>query len=108
MTVLSTQPADLAELTVDDLIHRPGVYVVTITPDQAKELLVRNTNNRRQKDRAIAEYARAMRTGAWQVTNQGLGFDKKGTLADGQNRLLACIEADTPFTTLVATGLDPE
>lgn len=107
-TTLPAQPADLAELTVEDLIYRPGVYVTTITPDTAKRLLERNRNNRPVQKRAVETYARDMREGRWRRTNQGLGFDTLGNLVDGQNRLLACVEADAPFTTTVATGLEPD
>lgn len=108
MTTLSPTPVDLDELQVEDLIHRPGVYVVTLTPADATRLLERNVANRRPKDRAIEEYARAMRTGQWHRTNQGIGFNTRGELVDGQNRLIACQRADVPFTTLVATGLEVE
>jgi hypothetical protein len=105
---LPAQPADLAELDVEDLIHRPGVYIVTITPDMAKKLLERNINNRPLQKRAIETYASDMRMGRWRVTGQGLGYDRMGNLIDGQNRLHACMEANTPFDTVVATGLEPE
>src|SRR4051812_30418789 len=104
----STQPGDLAELTVDDLVHRAGVYIVTITPEDAAKLLERNTNNRPQKKRAIEDYQRQMKAGLWHLTNQGIGVDRNGVLQDGQNRLVACTRAETPFTTILATGLEPE
>jgi hypothetical protein len=36
MTVLSTTPSDVDELSVEDLIYRPGVYVVRVSPDAEK------------------------------------------------------------------------
>lgn len=108
MTALPLTPADLDELSIDDLIHRPGVYVVEVTPEAAKAALARNEQNRIPKERAIDDYARAMATGAWRLTNQGIGFDSKGILTDGQNRLMACIKAGVPFRTVVATGLEPD
>jgi hypothetical protein len=102
----STTPNDMAELSLDDLVHRPGVYVVQITPTDAQALLERNTNNRLPKPTAIERYARSMKDGQWKVTNQGLGIGRNGELVDGQNRLLACIEAGVPFETTIATGLD--
>lgn len=104
MTVIDTSDAP----DVEGLIYRPGVYLVEITPEVASKLLDRNTENRTRKDTAIERYERDMKAGKWRVTNQGLGFDKKGVLADGQNRLAACVAAGVPFTTLIATGLDPE
>jgi hypothetical protein len=108
MKVESTQPADLHELSLDDLIARPGVYRVVITPVEALALLERNTNNRPRKENAIRTYSRRMKQGEWKFTNQGIGVARNGELIDGQNRLYACIEADTPFPTLIATGIEPE
>lgn len=93
---------------LEDMIKVPGVYIVTITPDAARRLLERNSKNRNPKSRAIDQYAREMREGRWRVINQGIGFDRDGILADGQNRLLACIQAGTAFSTLLVTGLDPD
>ncbi len=108
MQTLSTTPADVEELDVDDLIHRPGVYVVQITPDDAKRLLERNTKNRHPKPNAIDRYARTMADGKWRRTNQGIGVSLGGELVDGQNRLMACVQAGVPFETTLATGLDDE
>lgn len=93
---------------LEDMIKTPGVYIVTITPDAARRLLERNSKNRNPKTRAIEQYASDMREGRWRVINQGIGYDRDGVLADGQNRLMACIQADVPFSTLLVTGLAPE
>lgn len=95
------------ELDPLELLYRPGVYVVTITPEVAAQLLELNTANRRPKERAIAHYAREMAEGRWRLTNQGLGFGRDLTCQDGQNRLIACTRAGVPFQTIMATGLDP-
>lgn len=108
METLSTTPHDLHELSVDDLIHRPGVYIVRVTPEAAASLLERNTLNRHPKANAIERYAKSMREGKWRVTNQGLGISRSGVLVDGQNRLMACIEAGVPFETVLSTGMDDE
>lgn len=91
-----------------ELLYRPGVYIVTITPEVAAQLLERNVANRRPKERAINHYAREMREGRWRLTNQGLGFGRNLVLQDGQNRLIACTRAGVPFRTLMATGLESE
>lgn len=107
--VHSTKPnPDAGVFTVEDLIHRPGTYTVTITPEVAERLLERNHKNRPRKERAIQTYAKAMLAGEWERTNQGIGFDRLGNLIDGQNRLYACVHAGVPFTTDLATGLRPE
>lgn len=78
----------------------------TITPDMAKTMLEHNIGNRSPKPRAIARYAEDMRNGHWMETGDPIRFASDGRLIDGQNRLMACIEADMPFTTLVAHGLE--
>lgn len=95
-------------ISLTEMIETPGVYLIEISPADAAEMLTRNANNRVMKDVAIQKYAEAMRNGQWKLTNQGIGFDSNGQLADGQNRLQACIFADAPFTTLLVTGLEPQ
>lgn len=85
---------------------RRGNYYTLITPDLAADLLERNRNNRKSKRRAIASYARDMLAGEWHPDASDLKFSRDGDLLDGQNRLMACIEAGVPFPTLVRTGLD--
>lgn len=55
--------------------------------------------------RAIATYSEAMRAGGWIKNGMPIIFDQNGRLVDGEHRLLACIEADTPFETLVARNV---
>lgn len=102
---MSSQP-DLKPFK-DEWLARRGNFYALITPDKAAELMARNTNNRRIKNRKIANYARDMAAGKWDPDASALMFDWDQNLIDGQNRLLACIEADVPFGTLLRTGLNP-
>lgn len=88
-------------------LDRRGGYYTLVTPDVAAELMSRNTNNRAIKKQKISQYARDMEDGAWNPDASELKFDRDGNLIDGQNRLLAAIQADVPFPTYVRTGLDP-
>lgn len=81
---------------------------VTITPDKARALLERNTLNRRANRRNVARYANDMRAGRWRLNGEAVKLSTNGRLLDGQHRLMACIEADTPFDTLLVEGLEPE
>lgn len=81
--------------------------MTTITPDIARDLLTRNTGNRNPKPRMIGQFARDMRAGRWDPDAADLKFSASGFLIDGQNRLMACVEANVPFSTLVRTGLNP-
>lgn len=99
----------MADLKQFDMkwLERRGSYYAMISPDQAAELMSRNTNNRRIKNRKIAQYMRDMMSGHWNADASDIKFDRDGVLLDGQNRLLACVEAGVPFPTFVRTGLDP-
>lgn len=89
-------------------LERRGNFYTLVTPPVAAELMSRNTNNRGIKKHKITQYAKDMADGAWNPDASDVKFDKDGYLIDGQNRLLACIQADVPFPTLVRTGLDPD
>jgi len=80
--------------------------VTTITPSMAEKWLKENnTHNRPLYRCTIEKYAREMRSGAWAVTNQGIGFAENGTLLDGQQRLSAIVLSNTPTKMLVTRGL---
>lgn len=85
----------------------PSVSVETITPETAHELLGRNTKNRNVDPRTVGRYAQLMRCGQWLVGGSTIDVDVDGNLTNGQHRLLACIEAGAPFTTVVVRGVDP-
>lgn len=80
--------------------------VVTITPEMAEDLLGKNTRNRNVSKGLVDAYARDMASNAWQFTGEAIKLSKGGKLLDGQHRLLACIKAETPFTTLIVYELD--
>lgn len=84
-----------------------GAYE-TITPDMAKDFLVRNHSNRNVIKSRVAEYAEAMRTGKWRTTHEGIAIGAEGVLYDGQHRLKAIVEANVPIVLHVMRGLSPE
>lgn len=53
----------------------------------------------------ITSYANDMVRGRWAINHQGIAFDERGRLQDGQHRLWAIIRADIPVTMMVTTGL---
>jgi hypothetical protein len=77
----------------------------TITPEEALKILERNQNNRRVRQSRVETYARDMKAGRWKVNGVPLVFNSSGKLHDGQHRLLACVQAGKPFTTLVVWGV---
>ncbi len=80
--------------------------VQTITPAKAAEMLAANTINRPLSRQVVRAFADAMARGDWMVTHQGIAFDVNGVLVDGQHRLAAVIEADTPVEMTVFTDVD--
>lgn len=80
--------------------------VVTVTPELAEEWLQFSVENQRKlKSGRLQAYRRDMEAGRWRLTGQGLLWNAKGELIDGQHRLAACIMAGVPFITLVVHGL---
>lgn len=82
--------------------------VELITPSVASEWLKQNTKNRPLRQGAVADLARAIERGEWQVTHQGIGFDEEGVLVDGQHRLAAIVKANIPVRMMVTWGVPPD
>lgn len=84
-----------------------NIDIVTITPSMAKKLLERNPTNRPIKAHHVAEIARDMLKGDWQVNGDTIRLDKDGMLIDGQHRLSACVLSGVSFVSVVVSGLPP-
>lgn len=80
--------------------------IETITPEIAREILTRNTNNRAISKRHVDTIAIAITNGHYHLTGEAIRIANDGTLLDGQHRLTACIQANKPFETAVIRGLD--
>lgn len=88
--------------------------IQSITPAWAQQKLneltqVQTEGSFRQRDareRAIHRYAQDMKAGKWITTHQGIGFDDKGRLIDGQNRLWAIVKSGCTVDMLVTTGIN--
>lgn len=80
----------------------------TITPEVAKDYLYMNRVNRRLQMNTVNFYARQMREGLWRLNGDAIRFAETGDLLDGQHRLMAVLDAETPLTTWVARGLPTE
>lgn len=81
----------------------------TITPERAKELLDRTAdagvNNRKASSKTVSRYADEIKNGKWKLNSESIKLDENGYVLDGQHRLLACIQANTPFQTIVMKGV---
>lgn len=82
--------------------------VMTVTPALAARWLEGNTHNRALRQGDVEKWSRVMRSGGWRLNGESIIFDNIGRLQDGQHRLWACVESDTPFDSVVVFGSDPE
>lgn len=76
-----------------------------VTPELAAEWLKRNVRNRPCTVDTVAAYARDMRAGHWAATHQGLAFNDRDELIDGQHRLAAVLLAGVPVRMMVTFDL---
>jgi len=85
------------------------VQIEHITPTLALVYLASQENtNRRVNKRRVSAYAPIMREHKWQLTPQGIAFDTRGHLVDGQHRLWAIIESGVTVSLLVVYGLSDD
>lgn len=79
--------------------------VEVVTPQVASLYLKCNNGNRKIRENHVRILAGAIRRGEWKLTHQGIAFSESGRLLDGQHRLSAIVEADTPVQLVVVRGL---
>jgi len=79
--------------------------VVTVTPEVASIWLDQNTNNRPLNKKRVTNLASVISRGEWELNGDSIRFSESGVLLDGQHRLAAIVESDTPIQTMVVTGL---
>lgn len=79
--------------------------VVEITPELAKQWLAQNTRNRKINPKAVADYARQMDLGLWELNGEAVKRAVDGSLLDGQHRLEAVVLAGASVLSLVIDGL---
>ncbi len=89
----------------DSKQEAPRFSIMRVTPETAQSLLAMKRPGARRNQAAVAAYAQAMRSGEWILNGMPLIVSRKGVLLDGVQRLYACLEADTPFVTVVAENI---
>lgn len=79
------------------------VAMTKITPELAEVWLGKNAEFQRKLRQSIVNrYARDMERGEWVPTHQGVAFDCKGRLIDGQHRLAAIVKSGVSIEMPVA------
>ena len=100
---------DFGNLWNPELTYLPNgwaVAIATITPELAMTMLSCNRgDNRNLRERLAVKYGDDIRSRRWYLTHQGIAFDTRGKLCDGQHRLTACVDAEKPFPSLVWFGI---
>lgn len=89
--------------------------IVTITPEWARQTLEEQAaleetsvvKQRRLDKNRVGQYAAEMRSGGWMLNGEGIQFNG-ARLLNGQHRLAAVVEANTPVQMLVVRGVDPK
>lgn len=84
---------------------KPKATLTRITPTMAAKWLQDNGKNRNIRPGTVDAYARDIANGDWQVTGDAIKFALDGTMLDGQHRLSAIVQADTPVDMFVIRGL---
>jgi hypothetical protein len=83
----------------------PQLSWTTVTPFLAALWLKQNIINRPVRHTWVKYLAKQMRLGRFERVTDAIGFRHDGMLINGQHRLMACIEAQTPFDAIVVSGL---
>lgn len=98
------------ELPRPDPKHEMYPRLITITPEMAERFLQLNTRNRKVKELTVRKIIRDWEeNGPGEPTHQGVAFyASDGALADGQNRLVACVRAGVSFRSWVFWGLSED
>jgi hypothetical protein len=78
---------------------------IDVTPAMASDWLHNNFRNRPVKQDVVQAYARDMLNGTWAPTHQGLAFNDRDELIDGQHRLLAIVLSGRTIRIMVTFGL---
>jgi len=76
-----------------------------VDPETARRWLENNFRNRPVAKDVVTAYARDMRNGVWVPTHQGIAFNDRDELIDGQHRLMAIIECGATIRMMVTFGL---
>lgn len=79
------------------------VEIISVSPDLASKFLAKNLVNRRVRPSVVQKYADEIKVGKWACTHQGIAFNGKGELIDGQHRLLAIASGEQAVSVMATT-----
>lgn len=82
--------------------------IMDVSPALAEEWLAARGPNRGLRKSVVDVYAQDMAEGRWRLTHQGIAFDERGRLSDGQHRLAAIVKSGSTVKMCVARGISDE
>jgi hypothetical protein len=100
--------ANLGKWIEDQKISLQGIaqtYIIRVAPPLAAAWLSLNKGNRNPSKAKIRRFARSIAAGKWVLNGETIKFSATGRLLDGQSRLLAIIQANTPAVLEIRGGL---
>lgn len=99
-----------SSVTVNRFISpSPSVFMTTLSVEEM-DFLLKNYNNRNRpvSKKDVEVYKNDISNGKWVFDGCTVGFSTDGQIVNGQHRFIAHVETNTPLTTGVAVGLNPE
>lgn len=98
---------DAKDKTAPPAVMENGVRSqwMNVTPETASRWLKNNFRNRPVSDGVVAAYAADMAQGVWMPTHQGIAFNDRDELIDGQHRLMAVVKSRKTVRMMVTFGL---
>mgnify|MGYP003659220786 CR=1 FL=1 len=84
------------------------VTIEEISPEDAQKYIETMGRNRTVRSKKTNKYSQDMNNGKWELTHQGIAFDKNGRLIDGQHRMLAVIKSGTHQLFIVFRGVEKD
>lgn len=96
---------DLWQPKITFLPNGWGIALADIGPPLAEKMMEYNEDNqRKKKGMAIQRFTNDMTSDEWYLTHQGIAFNERGRLHDGQNRLEAVIKSGKIIQSFVWFG----
>ena len=82
------------------------IVTVRVTPKMASEWLKKNKENRHVRPYYVNMLSDSMMRGEWTLSHQPIAISTKGSLLDGQHRLMALVKSGMTLDMSVATDVD--
>ena len=84
------------------------IQQILMTPEYAKELLKKNSSNRKIRRSLVVKIRQDIEDQRWHLTHQPIAIDHAGCILDGQHRLTAIVEAGKSVPLMLATDCNQE